>query len=309
MYHFIKFVRFEIMQIMKILKYILLSFFIVIISGGYTIKRIDYRDGRYRNVCKDLRGEALLYFIFVDTKETSPWTEFDIKSTIDSISIAVRWMQEQAREYNIQLNIKTDYYIGNEYTTVRKNLPYGTVNRTIHEPNFNKGIEEINKWADGIAKVVGNSLHITDKDGIPEIKNPKNKERLVAFLRDEYGVESVALMFFVNNYFRDDISVALNTLDTEDVEFAVVSYKYPAEIAHSFLDLYGAAPMYETPFRRMGKKIDFMKNEFPTDIMQDPYAKSIKNSKMSVYTRYLIGWERELPEKYEFLLTDKVINF
>ncbi|MFP4060555.1 MAG: hypothetical protein ACLFUC_08745 [Bacteroidales bacterium] len=294
---------------MKGLKYLFFFFFLFFISVGYTIKRLDYRDGRFKNVCKDLRGEALLYFIFVDTKETSPWTEFDIKSTIDSINLAVRWIHEKAKENNIPLNIKTDYHIGQEYTTVRKNLPYGTVQQTVREPSFKKGLAEMNKWADGIARVAGNSLHITGKDGIPEIKNPRNKERLVAFLRDAYDVESVALMYFVNNYFRDDISITVNTMDTEDVEFAVISYKYPSEIAHSFLNLFGAADMYKTPYRRHDKKIEFLKNEFPKDIMQDPYSESIWEMNMSIYTKYLIGWEKELPEEYEFLLTDKIVNF
>jgi hypothetical protein len=48
-------------------------------------------------------------------------------------------------------------------------------------------------------------------------------------------------MFFVNNYFKADISIAMNTLSSDDIEFAIVSYKYPAEIAHNFLHLYGAA--------------------------------------------------------------------
>jgi hypothetical protein len=92
--------------------FIRLVFFIVliVIPTGYSFKRIDYRKGIRNNVCKVLQNDVLLYFIFVDSKETSPWTEFDIKSTIDSISVAVKWLELQARQNGVSLNIMQDVY-------------------------------------------------------------------------------------------------------------------------------------------------------------------------------------------------------
>ncbi|NJK96118.1 MAG: hypothetical protein HC905_15480 [Bacteroidales bacterium] len=191
---------------------------------------MDYRNAMYKNVCKDLKHDVLIYLIFVDNKTTAPWTEFDIQSTIDSVNIARLWLQEQARKNNIPLKIKTDYYIGPEYSTISKNLPQGTVYNSILEPNLTTGLKSINSWADAIAKKAGSTLNIPEKDGIPEVKTPRNKERLIAYLRDAYQVESVALLFMVNNYFKTDISVQINTFNTQDIEFAVVSYKYPSEI-------------------------------------------------------------------------------
>jgi hypothetical protein len=285
------------------LKYILLIVMLYIPSA-FTNRNTDYRDGRYKNVCKDLKGEVLLYFIFVDTKTTSPWTEFDIISTIDSIHVATRWLENQAKKYKIDLEIKTDYYIGDEFTTINRNLPRGTLKESVESPNLQKGMNELNKWADNISLKVGSSLQVKNKDGIPQSSNPKNAERLIAFLRDEYAVESVALLFMVNNYFRSDISFALNTLDTENVEFGIVSYKYPSEIAHIFLHLYGAADMYSTPLRKSQRKIRIAAVNFPDDIMQDPYGKKIMNLGISEFTRYLIGWTDELDSQYENLLTD-----
>ena len=285
--------------------FILLS---VLLSSALPV-RLDYRDGRYKNVCKDLRNNALLYFIFVDTKETSPWTEFDIMSTIDSLGVAVRWIEKQAAEQNINLKIKTDYYIGNEFATVSRNLPGKTLTESLTEPNLSAGIAALNKWADDLSKKAGESFYIVEKDGIPGTQSPRDAERLIAHLRDEYSVESVALMFMLNNYFREDISVALNTLSDEDVEFAIVSYKYPAEIAHNFLHLYGGADLYETPFRRSGRKIKKALELFPNDIMQNPYARDIKELNISEYTAYLLGWTEDLDPDYEELLTDKVVSF
>lgn len=282
---------------------------VILFSTSFSLKRIDFRNAMYKNVCKDLKHEALLYFIFVDNKTTAPWTEFDIQSTIDSVNIAIRWLQEQARLNNIPLHIKSDYYIGPEYSTVNKSLPQGSVYKTVTEPNVRTGLNTLNSWADGIAKRAGTTLNIPEKDGIPDIKNPRNKERLIAYLRDAYQVESVALLFMVNNYFKTDISIQVNTFDTEDVEFAVVSYKYPSEIAHNFLHLYGAADMYKSPFRRNEKKIKQLEQLFPNEIMLDPYAKNISKLEMSDYTKYLIGWKDKPEVGLVEFYSDKSLNF
>lgn len=287
----------------------LLVFSLLILLPLPGLEKIDYRSGRFNNVCKDLKNDVLLYFVFIDTKTTSPWTEFDIRSTIDSIDVAVTWLEKQAENNRVKLNIKTDYYIGKEFATITRNLPLGTVNESITKPNLQKGLMEINKWADNLSRKVGESFFIPEKDGIPQQQSPRDTERLIAHLRDEFGVESVALLFMVNNYYRTDISFAVNTLTTDDVEFAIVSYKYPSEIAHCFLRLYGAADLYETPLRRSQKKIRLAAEFFPNEIMLDPYAKNIWGLEISDLTRYLIGWTQELDPRFEPLLTDKTSGF
>lgn len=294
---------------MMVFKKLLLLLFAFILFAGFSLERIDYRDGMYMNVCKELRGNVLVYFIFVDTKTTAPWTEFDLQSTLDSIDVAIQWIENKARENNIQLNIISDYYVGEAYATIRKNLPVETVMKSATTPNFNKGLNELNKWADNIAKRVGTEVNITVKDGIPEIKNPKNKERLVAHLRDEKQVESVVLLYMVNNYYRNDISLTVNHLDTKDVEFSIVSYKYPAIIAQNILNLFGAADLSKTLYRRNDKKIRLAQEYFPDDIMQDVYAKTVSSLEIGEYTKYLIGWDSHLDPKYNSLLTDKIVNF
>ncbi len=293
---------------MKTIEKGFLLFLILFLTSSFLPQRINYREGRYNNVCKDLRGDALLYFIFIDSKDTAPWTEFDIISTIDSINTAMKWIEAEAAKNKVKLTIKSDYYIGKDYTTINRSLPWGTVKESLKKPSLNKGIQELNRWADNIARKAGESFFITDKDGIPKQQKPKDTERLIALLRDEFSVESVALMFLVNNYFKDDISVALNTFTSDKPEYCIVSYKYPSEIAHNFLHLYGAADMYSTSFRKSAKNIKILAEEFPNDIMQDPYAKNIKTLGISEYTRYLIGWTNELESKYEGLMKDKIIN-
>ncbi|MBI4645850.1 MAG: hypothetical protein HY738_04420 [Bacteroidia bacterium] len=178
--------------------------------------KIDFRNSRNYNVCKSLKGDVLVYIIFIDTKTTSPWTDFDIKSTMDSVNIAAKWLEEQAMKNNINLKLSTDYYIGQNFLTIIKDLPEGTVRKSLTTPNLATGIENINKWADFIAKKAGATFDIVEKEGIPEVKNPKNKERFIAYLRDQHKLESVGLLFLVNNYYRDDISVAVNTMNSDD---------------------------------------------------------------------------------------------
>lgn len=289
---------------MKTARYILIACLALIFLSAGPSSSDDFLSARKNNVCKELRDDVLLYFVFIDTRTTYPWTEFDILTTIDSIHVAERWIEEKARESGIPLNIKTDYYIGNEYTTISRNLPKENVLESITDPNYRKGTESLNRWADYVAKIVGESLYIKEKDGIPATKKPRTKERLAAHLRDEYGVESVAIMFFVNNYFRKDISVAINTMHTDDVEFAIVSYKYPVEIAHYFLKLFGGIDLYKSFERKSNRKVKLAEELFPNDIMQDPEAKDLRNLNIGEFTRYMIGWDEELEEKYTPLLTD-----
>jgi hypothetical protein len=283
--------------------------FIFIVSGSFTFEKVDYRKARNLNVCKDLKHDMLIYAIFVDTRSTAPWSEFDIKSTLDSLSLAKKWLLEQAAKNNVQLVIKTDYYIGKEVSTVNKNLPGGSVIKSSQTPNFKKGLKDLNDWADFLARKVGSTFNITQKDGIPEVKNPRNKERFIAWLRDEYKVESVALLFFVNNYYKTDISLQVNTMNTDDVEFSIVSYKYPSEIAHNVLHLYGAADMFKTPYRRNEKKIRKLAEMCPNEIMMDCYGRNIREMEISEYTRYLIGWQDNCDAKWQDFFVDKSVNF
>ncbi len=279
------------------------------LQTSFSFERFDFRHGMNNNVCKAFKNDVLVYFVFVDSKETLPWTEFDIQTTLDSMNVAINWLRQQAMNRGIELNIRTDYYIGTEYTTIRKNLPAGTVGGTISQSGFNKGVEEINKWADGIAARIGKDVPVTTKDGIPEVKSPNNKERLIAHLRDDNKVESVALLFMVNNYFRNDISLTVNHLNSKDIEFSIVSYKYPSIIAQNILTLFGASDLYKTLYRRNDKKIKLASEYFPKDIMQDVYGVNINNLEIGEMTQYLIGWSDNIDPKYQELLTDKVIGF
>jgi len=273
------------------------------------VKRLDYRSAKEKNVCKDLRGRLMIYCIFVDSKHTTPWTEYDIRSTLDSVAIAVTWLKSKAVENNVELMVKTDYWVGEEFTTVNKKLPDLSIQETLNSTGAKKGFEKFNKWSNSIAKKAGISLYMEKKDGIREIKKPQNKERLVAYLRDTYMVESVVLIYMLNNYYKADVSLPVNTYSNTDIEYAIISYKYPSEIAKNILNLYGAADMYESTYRTNKKKIEKLSAMFPNEIMLNPYAKEINTLMISDYTKYLIGWQKDYNPAYESLYKDKIIFY
>jgi hypothetical protein len=148
-----------------------------------------------------------------------------------------------------------------------------------------------------------------EKDGIPETPNPRNIERLVTHLSDSKSVESVAIFYMVNNYYRNDISICLNQFSSDNIEYAIVSYKYQAVIVQNILNLFGAADLDKSLYRRDQKKNDLLKEFFPIDIIQDVYAKDISSLEMGELTMYLVGWNQLLNPKYQPFLTDKIVNF
>jgi hypothetical protein len=98
-------------------------------------------------------------------------------------------------------------------------------------------------------------------------------------------------------------------MDTDDVEFAVLSYKYPSVIAHNILHLFGAADLFETPYRRNQKKIEELQQVYPDDIMTNVYGRDLHKLDIGDYTQYLIGWKDEISPKHKPLLIDKFYNF
>ncbi|MBN2681077.1 MAG: hypothetical protein JXR58_01090 [Bacteroidales bacterium] len=283
---------------------ILLASFLFL-SPGIFEKKVDFIKARNKNVCKILKDDVLVYVVFVSNKTNRPFLENDILSTMDSINVAVKWLNEQALLNKTSITIRTGFHMDDNYATVRRELPGGSVAESASKPNFNEGIKNINDWADYICKRIGSSIEIEEKPGIPQINNPRDKEGFIAYLRDLYKVESVALLFMVNNYFVDDMSLAINTMSNSEVEFAIISYKYPSVIAHNILHLFGAADLDISYLRTNEKNVEISNKFFPKDIMQKVEKQNIREYNIGEFTAYLIGWKDKLDAKYKPLLEDK----
>ncbi len=273
------------------------------INATYQIPSVN------NNVNKKLAGNVILYLIFVDTRETHPWTNYDVNSTLDSVYKAADWIIKKAAEDSVQLSIKIQFHKGDSTIPIEQNLFNGTLSQTLFDPNIIEGVENLDMWADRIAKKGAQSLGPDTSRIVATKNNITNRERLVARLRNINQTDNVVLMYMLNNYHQDEISLALHT-SSSDVEYAIVSFKNPAVIAHEFLHIFGALDLYMSPFDRKKKalksKLAIMEYA-PKEIMAFP-DRLIEKLEISPATRYFLGWRPEIDEKAKEILFGKKIK-
>jgi hypothetical protein len=186
---------------------------------------------------------------------------------------------------------------------VSVDLPRKSVIGTLVFPNTYYGAVKLNKWSDKIAQKAASTMEIKEKKRIPKAPAPKDKERLISKIRDDNKVETVALCYFVNNYFMEDVSVTMNTMSNSEIEYCIISYKYPGVIAHEFLHLFGAPDLYKNPFNKKQRNKRIAAREFPDEIMINP-QRNITSLDVSPVTSYLIGWQTTIDKKYERLFNE-----
>ncbi len=258
------------------------------------------------NVCKRLTGKVVLYAIFVDTKGTLPWSDFDINSTLDSIRIASQWLENQASENKIPLDIQIAYHKNNKTIPIKKDFNGGSLTGTLF-PSPLAGMIKLNKWADFIAKEAGKSFPKDTVSSTLTKNKMSDRERLIARLRNEHKTDNVVLMYFINNYYKEEMSLTLHTGSFTDIEYCIVSFKSPAVIAHEFLHIFGALDLYFSPFdkgKTIRKRKDLIMKEFPNEIMAFAY-KDLNTLNISPLTKYTIGWTNNLEDKYNQMLLGK----
>lgn len=272
------------------------------ILPGCASKKIDNRWGFSRNVCKTLHGDVLVYVIFVDTKG-GRWEEKEVNETLDSFRVAAEWLHAQAKENKVSLNVKVEHF--SQSRTIIKNLPKKTLYESLTSPTAVTGVKKVNSWGDAVAKQAGLVIpNLFTNDSMPHVTTPKNKERLIAKLRDEYNTEHVALFMMLKvNKPEDNLTVSLNTMSSKDVEFAISSFRQPSIIAYEFLELFGAASLYTNPYVKKIRNREFARQEFPDDVMVAP-NRPLQELKIEEFTRYTIGWSNELDPRYTKLLKE-----
>jgi hypothetical protein len=253
------------------------------------------------NVCKSLDGKVVLYAIFVDSKYTGPWTDYDMASTKDSICEAIAWIQQKANEDSIPLNISLQIHQSSDgKIPLKGDLKKKTLSATIYGQQWAAAERDIFKWSDKLASMAARSLPKENSTSTRIKNNLRNRERLIARLRDYHQTDNVALVYFINNYYKDEVSLAFNTDSDRNVEFAVVSYKNPSVIAHEFLHLFGAEDMYVTSFdKKLQKKYHEKLNAlYPNEVMTNSQM-NLDSMEISDFTKYLIGWDKELSENFQ----------
>jgi len=250
------------------------------------------------NACKKLAGHVVLYAIFVDTRYTQPWSEYDIISTLDSINKAAQWLEKLAKENNIILDVDVKYHQNGKIIPLVNNFPDKTLSRTLFSPVPSIGVPKLDRWSDRIARAAGPSLPKDTSKIVKTFNRLTDRERLIARLRDMYKTDNVAVMYFINDYYSEDISLAIHTGNSTSPEYVIVSFKRSAVIVHEFLHLFGALDLYISPFDRkkksLKKKAEVMKL-FPNEVMAFAH-RPLDSLNISPLTKYLIGWDNELDE-------------
>ena len=269
-------------------KICLSSIFAVCLIGLFSFipfKTSTNIDKRNYNVCKKLIGNSLVYVIFVESRESSNWDDFDMNSAKDSINKAVKWIQKQAEKNNIQnVNLQVEYYKNDSSQIVTQNVG-ASIKKILTKA---EGADDINKWSDKVVK---------------KATGLKNREKLISKLRDQYNVESVVLMFMLNNYYKAGYSYALNTMSETDVEYTLLGSKDPGYIASEIMSVFGAHYMYHHPSVLDKKNRAKLKELFPYDIMASP-EKPITQLYVGELTQYYIGWKDQINAEYEKLIKE-----
>lgn len=265
-----------------IIKRIAVLFMFMYLFLGFYIPVSEEISSRDHNICKILQGDVLLYIVFVETRESYSWTTYDINSTIDSIHVATQWLSKQAQKNNIRLSVNYEYFQKDTMHSVYRNFS-GSFKKAASTSN---GRESLIKWSDKVIK---------------EAADIKTKEEFVAQIRNKYNVESVALIFMINNYYKTDFGASFYTESNEGLEFSILSTKRPVIIAQEILHLFGGQYLYPhatTSNKRAKRKLRKM---FPYDVMATD-NKTLNLLTLGEITSYYVGWTNEINEEYQKLI-------
>jgi len=249
---------------------------------------------------------VVIYGVFVDSKIGGVWSTHDIRSTLDSVHVAADWIMSQAQSKGIELDLVVASHEKGGVVPVRSELGRGGLSGMLSSVS---PAVSLDRWADKACRQVQSSFP-RDTARITLTKHgAKDRERLIAALRDRHGTDNVALVLFINNYYGSETSVAVHTGSTSSIEYAAVAFKRPAVIAHEILHLFGALDLYITPYdskKEAEKRKRFAMERFPKEVMAFPF-RGLDSLEIGTLTEYLIGWRREaLPEDKALLTAGKV---
>lgn len=249
---------------------------------------------RDKNACKKLMGDVLVFPVFVDDKGGDHWTPLDKKQFLDSMNVGLAWIQKNASADNIRLR----FVVESPSNQFKNGLPGNSIPHSITMLDKKASYAKFNKHYDGVAKAVGNEIAKKDT-GELKVQNVKTSERLIAQLRNIYKTESVVLIYIHKNQYLDHIYECVNTLDKNNVEYLVTSFKSPTVIAYQVLEIFGASPMTYSSYNKDEVEAkQFMEMSYPNEIMGN-VSKNIRTLEMSPFTKYMVGWNNKYDPMYE----------
>ena len=242
---------------------------------------MDVEPGGYRaqGSALELRGDAILIGVFVDTPK-DPWKEKDLAHVSRNMDIACAWLEEQAKEHDVDLDIH-----------------YGEPNTTYHIRSDALSKDSTDTEAVfAFNKEVAHFLYNLDTKAIREKYGTDNVGFLL-FLHEDYGAYTwpyVPTGAGLDRYYYNEFC-CLFLYDG----IGVRSYENPATYAHEILHLYGASDLYETNDKEgiTQDLMQYVQTEYPHEIMYYTYEDDDTSNydeitkMMSPFTLYFIGWD------------------
>ena len=229
--------------------------------------------------CGTLTGHPTLVVLFVDDAE-SEWNDTLIQHFQNvQIAKAVEWMEQQAAEYGVVLEIQTKFYHGTLDNGGRVYYP-DTVAHAPDEGDY-----------DLLETVVANMGEGT-------------ADQFLAKLRRDNGGEDVMFLCMVN---KDGLSYARGCADpySQIMEYAVVyardtdvpatdalhqkTHNRASVVAHELFHLFGAEEMYEPEGRNAIAVRKYLK-----DVMLWTESFIVRNE-VTAFTAYCLGWTDTVP--------------
>ncbi|HOI33047.1 MAG TPA: hypothetical protein PLC47_09795, partial [Bacteroidales bacterium] len=192
-----------------------------------TIGAAQPKDRWHAGSAKDLKGEVLTLYVFLET-DAAPWSSEDKKTKLAELGTAQQWLVRQASKWDVLLEFARRP-LGNNESIQLEHIPTGT----------GSGKERVD-WAKEILK----------KSGY------RNARQAYRKLSRKTGFDNLQLLFFANT---GGISYAMRYAKNINkrkyfMEAVLIYQRYdndahmPVEaiIAHEILHLYGAWDLYTT---------------------------------------------------------------
>lgn len=166
----------------------------LIFLGACTIVRTNYiveydkvPQTKNQNVCKFMDDSLLVYAIFVDVDIYHPWTEFDVRSTMDSLQKATQWLESQGVKYNKKVHFDIIRHEQSNKWTIYERRAKTSLSLNGLKANIpKKNMRKLNPWADAIAAYAGRGIKYSPLGKIAKRLKINNKENLVLALRDKF---------------------------------------------------------------------------------------------------------------------------
>ena len=218
--------------------------------------------------------------IFVDDDE-SKWNQNEInKYWQDQIVLTKKFFENQAKKYNINLNIDYGYYCTNQQFKIKYD---GIIVKDLMKEKVSKDI------FNQVIKCLG----FKSKTAFHEyIKTYSNKEQIIYIFAINKDGRSYAMPDFCAN-------------EDDHLEYCVTfprylgrnENEYNGSLVHEILHLFGAEDYYD-PYNKYPKRKELAKILCQKDFMLVVYN-DINANEINRYTAYSIGWLDELPIEYD----------